>query len=171
MGDDRGEQSAAYLEYGTVHEPSQYGPHGPHQVAPVGPYVGKAEQEGGDHQPKLLQHRAAEERLLAYAREDGEEHQIPGARTVHETRGEFLGDGAKRGKQPVSQKAHGDRTGRCQNPEEQARDTAPTQKWQVETPESAPHGRDYHERPVEQGGEPASFARSLVAKISRTGSL
>src|ERR687890_698685 len=95
MGDYWGEQAAAHLEYRAEHEPGRYGPHRPHQVAPVGADVGEAEQERGDHDPELSQYRAAEERFLAHAREDGDEHQIPGSGAVHESWGELLGDAAK----------------------------------------------------------------------------
>jgi hypothetical protein len=77
VGDDGGEQTAAYLEYPAEHEAGQNRPERPGEVTPVWTYVGEAEEEGGDHEPELLQHRPPEERLLAYARKDGDEHEIP----------------------------------------------------------------------------------------------
>src|SRR5215212_10011127 len=103
VGEDRGEQPAGEVVEPTEEEAGEDCPESPEQVAPVGADVHEPEEERGDHDTKLLLHRAAEKRLLPHPREDRDEDQTSKICAVHETRGELPGYLPQRGQETVSE--------------------------------------------------------------------
>jgi hypothetical protein len=91
VGEDRGEEPAGHLVEAAEQKTRKDGPDGPRQVAAVGTDVDQPEEEGGDHEAKLLLDRTTKEGLLAHPGEDGHKREAAAAGAVHEARGELLG--------------------------------------------------------------------------------
>jgi hypothetical protein len=92
VGEDGSEQTAADIVEDAEDETGEYGPHRPYEITPIRADVGQAEQEGGDHQAKLLLDGAPEKRFLTNTREDRNQHEVRRVGAVDQPRGELRGD-------------------------------------------------------------------------------